>query len=578
MASLVGQSLGRYQVLDQLGEGGMAVVYKAYDTHLDRPAAVKVILPGFEHSEKFLKRFEREARALAKLSHPNIVGVIDYGQHNGLPYLVMEYLPGGTLKQKLGQPMPWQEAARLLAPIARALAYAHQEGILHRDIKPSNILITQSGEPMLSDFGLAKILEVQETVDLTGSTGVVGTPEYMAPEQITSGEMDGRADIYALGVVFYELVSGRKPYRADTPAAVMIKAVTEPLPRPTEFLPSLPEKVEQVILKTLDKNPDNRYQSMDELAQILERFAGDREPATATGATIIPASPQSFHAALAPTTRSTPSAAPSSTPSSLRPAAAPPKKSGWLGWALGGGGLLALGLVFLLVVAAIGYFLTDGFTNFTFGAAPTATTRPATKVPTRTPALPPTSAPSGVLFEDDFSDPNSGWNTWSDSDGTIEYTAGGLRLYVIAANMDIWSRANQTFPADVRIEVDAAKIGGPDDNDFGVVCRYQDGSNFYFALISSDGYQGIGRMQNDDRTLLSADSLLPADAIRQGEATNHIRFDCVGSDFALYVNDILVSTASDSTFTTGGDVALLAGTFSIGGADILFQNLVVYQP
>jgi serine/threonine protein kinase len=176
MPSLTGQSLGRYHILEQLGEGGMATVYKAYDTRLERDVAVKIIRKSAfsaEVLERMLKRFEREAKALARLTHPNIVGVMDYGEYEGSPYLVMPYFPGGTLKQYLGKSVPWQDAASLLLPIARALQFAHEQGIIHRDVKPSNILITLSGEPMLSDFGIAKILESEETTTLTG-TGVGG--------------------------------------------------------------------------------------------------------------------------------------------------------------------------------------------------------------------------------------------------------------------------------------------------------------------------------------------------------------------------------------------------------------------
>jgi len=272
MADLVGQSLGRYHILEQLGEGGMAVVYKAFDTRLERNVAVKVILSGKEHKEKFLKRFEREAKALASLSHPNIVKVIDYGDHEGVPYLVMEYIPGGTLKQKLSnKPVSWQEAIRLLLPIARSLAYAHENKIIHRDIKPANILITQSGEPMLSDFGIAKILEVEETLDLTGVGVGIGTPEYMSPEQAQGNLVDARADIYSLGVVFYELVTGRKPYQADTPMAVVYKLASEPLPRPKNFVPELPDYVDELLLKALAKNPKDRFQDMGEFAAGLEK-------------------------------------------------------------------------------------------------------------------------------------------------------------------------------------------------------------------------------------------------------------------------------------------------------------------
>jgi serine/threonine protein kinase len=203
MTDFTGQTIGRYHIIEALGEGGMATVYKAFDTRLERNVAIKVIrtdLFGTTVLNRMLKRFEREAKVLAKLSHPNIVKVLDYGEHDGAPYLVMEYLPGGTLKQKLaGRQISWQDAIRLLMPVARALAHAHASGIIHRDIKPSNILITQTGEPMLSDFGIAKILENETTTELTTSGAGIGTPDYMAPEQ-GMGQADERADVYALGI------------------------------------------------------------------------------------------------------------------------------------------------------------------------------------------------------------------------------------------------------------------------------------------------------------------------------------------------------------------------------------------
>jgi serine/threonine protein kinase len=275
MTNLINQSLGRYHILEQLGEGGMAIVYKAYDTRLERDVAVKVIRTEkltLESMGKTLKRFEREAKALAKLTHPNIVPITDYGEHDDKPYLVMPHLPGGTLKQLLkGKPMPWEGAVRLLIPIARALHYAHQQGIIHRDVKPSNILITQSGEPMLTDFGIAKILLAnEETADLTGTGMGVGTPEYMSPEQFQGKGVDARTDIYSLGVVLYEMVTGRKPYQADTPAAVLIKQATDPLPRPKGFIRDLPDSVERILLKALSKGADDRYQSMSEFGSALD--------------------------------------------------------------------------------------------------------------------------------------------------------------------------------------------------------------------------------------------------------------------------------------------------------------------
>ncbi len=271
--NLIGKSLGRYHLLEKIGEGGMAVVYKALDTTLERHVAIKVILPYRNLSEKFLARFKREARALAKLSHPNILKVFDYGEYENQPFLAMEYIPGGTLKDTLtGKPMPWQKAAQTLIPVARALEAAHAQGVIHRDVKPANILMTNGGDPMLSDFGVAKIIEGdEETRDLTGSGVGIGTPDYMAPEQGV-GKTDERSDIYALGTVFYQMITGRLPFKADTPMAVMLKKSTDPLPRPTQFVPDLPPAVENVLLKALARDPNNRFKTMKEFAASLERL------------------------------------------------------------------------------------------------------------------------------------------------------------------------------------------------------------------------------------------------------------------------------------------------------------------
>ncbi|MBS4016455.1 MAG: protein kinase [Candidatus Latescibacteria bacterium] len=281
MTNLIGQSIGRYHILEQLGEGGMASVYKAFDTRLERDVAIKVIrmdaFPAQQH-ERVIKRFEREAKALAHLSHPNILKVLDYGEYDGVPYLVLEYLPGGTLKQKLGQPLPWQEALSLVLPIANALYYAHENGIIHRDIKPSNILLDRKNQLHLTDFGIAKILGLKEGQTLTGAGVGVGTPEYMAPEQGLGKQVDARADMYSLGVVLYELITGRKPYTAETPMAVVLKHVTDPLPRPIKFVPGLPNDVEKLLLKALAKQPEDRYPDMKTLAAAMQTLSDKEVP------------------------------------------------------------------------------------------------------------------------------------------------------------------------------------------------------------------------------------------------------------------------------------------------------------
>ena len=271
---LSGTNLGRYHIIEPLGEGGMASIYKAYDTSLERNVAIKIIRADIEDENEgeFLKRFQREARALAALDHPYILKVLDYGEQDGLPFLVMPYVPGGTLKQMMGGALSFQEAARLLSPVARALEYAHKQHIIHRDVKPANILISQSGAPLLSDFGIAKIIAGSGATQLTATGVGIGTPDYMAPEQ-WMGIADPGTDIYSLGVVYYEMVTGHRPYTADTPAAVMIKHLRDPLPRPSSFIPNLSDEVEQVLFKALAKEPKDRYQTMSSFAAALEKLA-----------------------------------------------------------------------------------------------------------------------------------------------------------------------------------------------------------------------------------------------------------------------------------------------------------------
>ncbi|MCJ7432960.1 MAG: bifunctional serine/threonine-protein kinase/formylglycine-generating enzyme family protein [Anaerolineales bacterium] len=290
MSGLIGQNFGRYQILELLGEGGMATVYKAYDTRLEREVAIKVIRrEAFPPDEMntMLKRFEREAKSLGRLSHPNIVGVIDYGDFEGSPYLVMVYLSGGTLKDRLGQPMPWQEAVQLILPIAHALEYVHDHNIINRDVKPSNILMTEKGQPMLTDFGLVKLFEdkdkvkVKEAISLTSSGTGLGTPDYMAPEQWT-GDPTAQSDLYSLGVVLYEMITGHRPYTADTPAGVLLKQATESLPLPKQYIPDLPQNVESVLLKVLARKPDDRYPNMRAFADELQNLLAGRDVAAST--------------------------------------------------------------------------------------------------------------------------------------------------------------------------------------------------------------------------------------------------------------------------------------------------------
>ena len=274
MQNYIGKQIDRYRIIERLGMGGMAVVYKAYDVRLEREVALKLIrteaIPQEQH-ERLLKRFEREAKAMARFAHPNIVPVFDYGEVDGRPYLVMAYLPGETLKARLDGPMPVKEALQIVIPIADALRYAHQMGIIHRDVKPSNVLFDGEGRPLLTDFGIAKILETDEAT-LTGTGLGVGTPEYMAPEQ-WQGKVCEATDQYALGVVLYELLTGEKPFSADTPAAVAIIQSSEPLRRPGALNSEIPDWLDKFLYKALARDPRDRFEDMAALGIVLQNGA-----------------------------------------------------------------------------------------------------------------------------------------------------------------------------------------------------------------------------------------------------------------------------------------------------------------
>ncbi|MCW5873106.1 MAG: protein kinase [Anaerolineales bacterium] len=248
----------------------MAEVYKAIDVRLGREVAIKFLSPTAEDGDVSRQRFKLEVRSLARLSHPNIVSVLGYGEYEGRPYLVMEYVPGGTLKDKLGKPMRWETALALLAPIARALHYAHGKKIVHRDVKPSNILITEDGRPMLSDFGVAKLIGSEKTTALTATDMGIGTPHYMSPEQGRNQEIGPKSDVYSLGVVLYEMVTGKKPFQADTPIAILLKHIEDPIPNPRQVVKDLPEKIRRIILRALAKDPRGRFRDMAEMASALE--------------------------------------------------------------------------------------------------------------------------------------------------------------------------------------------------------------------------------------------------------------------------------------------------------------------
>jgi serine/threonine protein kinase len=282
MEELIGNSLGRYKILEEIGQGGMTTVYSARLSDGNREVAVKVLSPALVQDPKFKSRFEREIVVLQTLEHPNIMPILDYGEHNGSLFIVMPLFTSGTLNDRLESgPLTPQETSRLMNEITGALAHAHEQGIVHRDVKPSNILIDEKGNSLLTDFGLAYLDTTSQ--NLTGSA-LIGTPAYMAPEQCRGDTIDASSDQYSLGVVLFHLVTGNLPFRADTPIGIAIKHVNDPLPRPRLVNPDLPQKIEAVIIKALAKDPSKRFASVSDFNDAFqEAYETSMDPSRKSG-------------------------------------------------------------------------------------------------------------------------------------------------------------------------------------------------------------------------------------------------------------------------------------------------------
>ncbi|MEK7312827.1 MAG: serine/threonine-protein kinase, partial [Chloroflexota bacterium] len=338
MEDLTGKQLGPYRVVAPLGEGGMAAVYKAYHANMDRYVAVKILPQHFAKDPQFVGRFKQEAQVLAKLQHPHILPVFDFGESEGYTYIAMPFVETGTLTDLLqGKPLPLPQIRSLISQVGDALDYAHTRGLVHRDVKPSNVLIDERGNCLLTDFGIAKIVEA--TSKFTGTGGIVGTPAYMSPEQGRGDKVDSRSDIYALGVVLYEMATGRVPFDAETPIAIVFKHIQDPLPMPSLLNPALPDAVERVILKALAKSPADRFATAGEMVRALKAAIPEVAPSI-PAPTVLPLVTPTIQAAPLPQ----------------------PKKAGlpkWMSAAIGVGAVLCL----VLAAALGGSAILSGITN-----------------------------------------------------------------------------------------------------------------------------------------------------------------------------------------------------------------------
>jgi serine/threonine protein kinase len=343
MPFTAGENIGPYRIIEQLGQGGMATVYKAYHPALDRYVALKVLHPAFLEDPNFLARFQREARLVAKLEHPHIVPIYDFAEHNGQPYLVMKFIEGETLKARLVRgDLTAEDISLVVEAVGTALDYAHRHGILHRDIKPSNVILSSDGEIYLADFGLARIAQSGEST--LSSDMILGTPQYISPEQaMGTKDLDARTDIYSFGVMLYEMVVGRVPFSSDTPFSIIHDHIYSPLPLPREINPDISPDVERVLLKALAKDRNDRYESVSEMTAAFRKAWTGQE---ALPARRVPPPPREA-ATLPPSPRGDSATLPAS-PETTESGAAPARSSGKWGW-------IAAGLL-LLILAGFVFF------------------------------------------------------------------------------------------------------------------------------------------------------------------------------------------------------------------------------
>lgn len=569
-------TIARYEIRSELGKGGMAAVYLAYDPNFRRNVAVKLISVNLQENPVFRERFEREARLIAQVEHPAIVPVYDFGEEGDQLYLVMRYMAGGTLTEKIKQGKSTLEyAVRILSQIAPALDAVHAQGVVHRDLKPGNILLDNFGNPAISDFGIAFLTAA--TTDLTGNA-VIGTPSYMSPEQVRSeADLDGRSDVYALGVILFEMLTGHGPFNATTPLSAALKHLTDPIPPIRSFRPDMPMEVEYILYKAMAKERDARYASASEFALELEEvvkkykdgnfssrsteqlpLGQDAATEVEVGYTVVEAPPPS-----------PPQSAPSISKEQVSKPQMPQPKRSAIGTPQIILGVGVIGVLLLFVCGSIG--LLGTLLNFGSPSTPTpeavATfTPPAAVVATSTsPAVLET-----VLFTDDFSDPNSGWPVFQNAQGRYSYEQDGYHISVDQRDAVLWAKTTRADD-NISVSVDAQLSANGASGYYGLLCRMQDDQNFYYFLIQPNGSYTIGKYKNGEFLSLIPTGWRESNVIAQGDGANLLKADCSGSTLGLYVNGILLDETTDTDFTSGFS-GIVAAALDERSFEVVFNN------
>ena len=636
---MLARLFGRYEIRQEIGRGGMARVYLAYDPAFRRQVAVKVLPPHFLDNPLLRARFEREARLIATIEHPAIVPVYDFGEQEGQLYLVMRYMPGGSLAAVIRQgPFSLVQAAELLTLLAPALDAVHGRGIVHRDLKPGNILLDAFGNPALSDFGIAHLSEA--TVELTGEA-IIGTPAYMSPEQVRGeAALDGRSDVYSLGIILFEMLTSRQPYQAATPMSVAMRHLTDSVPQICQLRPELPEPLQAVFDRALAKDRDRRYLRATDLSYEL-RVLVEAFPNGAPGpARSVPAeSPPVNHPVpdTPPVTRGIASSADATEADSQRlDRALPPSNPGPPGPTTP----LAV-LPANLPAAALASSPQEIVTEIEANPAQPVTTLPGPARPAMTraapakalillPALllllvlsylgiqylrparvepsPPAAFYGGALSLTSTVSPGPATAAFPLSAATPEMTLPPTALSTPALVDDFstpangWPQGSQSGGGysyrDNAYLISAFENGAVywaapdysfsdlrvsvaaerisgDQGYYGLLCRIQDAENYYYFIVRPDGYFTIGRYQAASFSPLTPGGWTYHPSIQNGAATNRLEAECVGDRLRLSANGALLGEVRDSAFASGKPGLVVAALDSLG-FQATFDNFIIY--
>jgi serine/threonine protein kinase len=554
---LIGKTLGSFEILEAIGQGGMALVYKARQSAMNRSVALKVLSSPMTVNPAFLARFKQEAQMIASLEHTHILPVYDMGEQDGWVFIAMRYMSHGTLTARIAQgPIPLKDVSRWIEQIGSALDYAHQRGVIHRDVKPSNVLLDAQGNAFLADFGIAKWSE--GSLNLTGS-GVIGTPQYMSPEQGQGLKIDGRSDEYSLAVMAYEMIIGRPPFEAETPLAIVLKHITEPLTPPISINPRVPQSVSDVIAKALSKSPDDRYPTTEAFAQALSAVIA---AAPAGGTLPLPSAAQTEEVRL--TTHE-----PLKTPRRFSPIA------------------ISVALLALLMIGIGGLVLLSRNqpppdrpeAAIGLGANVVVQTPSVPVTPTSTIALSDTSTINAdrctpPLFAETFDNPDSGLPHGEQDNSRWGYADGAYQLLISVANNRQTRLIDEPFTdydATVEGHFASDKLGS-----YGLVAAAHSQNDYYALMIDGAGRYALMRRSPQGAQIIRDWTYSPA--INEGQAVNQLRAVQRGSTLEFYANDVLLKIIQDEGDPAAKrSIGLTAASFNTG-TDVRFDNLRVCPP